>query len=99
VTVLWSRRAEADLDAIFDFIRRDSPVNALAMIDRITRRAAQIAQFPYSGRMVPEVSNSKIRELIEGPYRIVFEVRDGQVAVLAVVHSARDFDWESLPLT
>jgi len=32
----------------------------------------QIAEQPFSGRMVPEISLENIREVIEGPYRILY---------------------------
>ncbi len=55
------------------------------MVDRITRRSAQIAGQPYSGRMVPEYQAEDIRELIENPYRIICQVKQDQIDVLAVI--------------
>ncbi len=40
------------------------------MIDRLTKRSLQIAEFPYSGRMVPEYELNEIREVLEWPYRL-----------------------------
>jgi plasmid stabilization system protein ParE len=59
------------------------------MIDRLTRRSEQIAQFPQSGRVVPEYELPDIREVIEGPYRIVYRILAKQVDILAVVHGSR----------
>jgi toxin ParE1/3/4 len=58
-------------------------------VDRLTRRSEQIAMFPQSGRVVPEYDAPEIREVIERPYRIIYCIRDEQIDVLAVVHSAQ----------
>ena len=39
--------------------------------------------------MVPEYGAPDIREVIERPYRIIYRIREGQIDVLAVVHSAQ----------
>jgi hypothetical protein len=41
------------------------------MVDRITSRSKQIGQFPESGQMVPEYERPNVREVIEGPYRVI----------------------------
>jgi toxin ParE1/3/4 len=58
-------------------------------VDRLTRRSEQIAMFPQSGRVVPEYDAPEIREVIERPYRIIYCIREEQIDVLAVVHSAQ----------
>jgi toxin ParE1/3/4 len=60
------------------------------MVDRLTRRSIQISQQPMSGRKVPEFNMDHIREVIEGPYRIIYRIRPERVDVLAVLHGARD---------
>ena len=45
--------------------------------------------FPQSGQMVPEYQDSDIREVIEGSYRVIYEISADEVRVLAVIHGAR----------
>jgi len=59
------------------------------MVDRITARTRQICSFPLSGQSVPEYREPAIREIIEGPYRVIYEVVGNDVRVLAVIHGAR----------
>ncbi len=59
------------------------------MVDKLTRRSEQIANFPMSGREVPEYEAEDIREVIEKPYRIIYRVKSDQIDILAVVHAAR----------
>lgn len=88
--VHWTDTAEGHLDAIYAYIALDSPEYAKCMVDRITRRSQQIADFPLSGRKVPEYDLDRIREVIEGPYRIIYHIKPNQIDVVAVIHGAMD---------
>jgi plasmid stabilization system protein ParE len=89
VKVLWTESALSQLQAIYDYIAETSPEYALRMIDRLTRRSIQIAEFPFSGRVVPEYDLNEVRELLEWPYRIIYLIQPTCVEVLAVVHGSR----------
>ena len=43
--------------------------------------------------MVREFEMPQIRELIEGPFRIIYHIKSDQIDVLAVVHGARHVPW------
>ena len=90
--VLWTDSALAQLQTIHDYLAQTSPEYARRIIDRLTKRSIQIAQFPFSGRMVSEYELSEVREAIEGSYRIIYLIDpEAQKAeVLAVIHSSRE---------
>ncbi len=88
--VHWTHTAEGHLDAIHAYIAQDSPEYARRMVDRLTRRSQQIAEFPFSGRRVPEYDVDQIREVIEGSFRIIYHIKPDQIDVLAVIHGAMD---------
>ncbi len=88
--VFWTNTAEEHLDSIHAYIAKDSPQFAKRMVDRLTRRSIQIAEFPLSGRSVPEYEMEQIREVIEGPFRIIYYIKPDQIDVLAVIHAAQD---------
>ncbi|HSB79117.1 MAG TPA: type II toxin-antitoxin system RelE/ParE family toxin [Candidatus Methylomirabilis sp.] len=85
----WTDTANAHLLAIYEYIARDSTAYARRMVDRITRRSEQLAEFPLSGPIVPEYESQEIRELLERPFRIIYRVKTDQIDVLAVVHGAQ----------
>lgn len=88
--VHWTDTALEHLGALYAYISRDSEEYALRTVDRLTRRSQQIGNFPKSGRRVPEYDVEQIREVVEGPYRIIYYIRPDQIDVLAVMHGARD---------
>ena len=89
MNVHWTHNATNHLVDIYDFISKDSKYYARRMVDRITKRSEQIAFEPLSGRIVPEYQDSNVREIFEGPYRIIYLVLKRSIDVLAVIHGAR----------
>jgi plasmid stabilization system protein ParE len=89
--VVWTAPARADLRAIRAYIARDSTRYARAVVEQLLGVVGGLADFPLSGRMVPEVGQPTVREVIDGSYRIVYRVTPDEVQVVAVVHTARQF--------
>ncbi|TVR42780.1 MAG: type II toxin-antitoxin system RelE/ParE family toxin [Planctomycetota bacterium] len=90
--VAWSQPARLDVLGIVDFIASDSPHNAERILDRLETRAATLDQFPERGRVVSELfleGITTIRELIERPWRIVYEYDGTAVTIIGVFDSRR----------
>ena len=90
MNVHWTDTAEGHLDVLYAYIAQDSPAYAKRLVDRLTRRSEQIGLFPFSGRGVPEYDIGQVREVIEGPYRIIYHIKPDQIDVIAVIHGAMD---------
>jgi len=90
VNVHWTETAEDHLDAVYTHISQDSVEYAKRTVDRLTRRSIQIADYPLSGRKVPEYDAEQVREVIEGSYRIIYHITADRIDVLAVLHAARN---------
>ncbi|HMD84137.1 MAG TPA: type II toxin-antitoxin system RelE/ParE family toxin [Terriglobia bacterium] len=87
--VHWTDTARDHLRAIHAYIAKNSPPYALRVVDRLTRRSQQIAQFPLSGREVAEFGVPQIRQIVEGSFRIIYYIKADQIDVLAVIHGAQ----------
>jgi toxin ParE1/3/4 len=83
--LVWSRRATCDLEQIGIFISLDAPERARVFIQSLIERGKQAAQFPNAGRVVPEFQDENVRELIEGNYRIVYEIFSNKTVVILTV--------------
>ena len=88
--VHWTETAEKHLDAIYAYVAQNSIEYATQIVDRLTARSQQIAAFPLSGRSVPEFEVLQVREVIEGPYRIIYITKNDQIDILAVIHGAQN---------
>ena len=94
--LVWTRPALADVLHIRDHIAADSTRYARIVAERIVSSVDRLSTFPLSGRVVPELADPMLREVINAPYRIVYRVRDDVLAILTVVHAAQQFPTEFL---
>jgi plasmid stabilization system protein ParE len=94
VAVRWAAEAVRDLEEIHVYISRHSPRYAAVTVGRLVEAAERVAGFPESGRVVPELGDPAVREVIEGAYRVVYEVASGALTVLTVFRASRQFPLE-----
>jgi toxin ParE1/3/4 len=91
VQINWTLQAKDDLKSIAEFIARDSVRYAKLQVVKIKSRTAVLKSHPQAGKVVMEMSDKRIRELIEGNYRIIYKIISKNcVDILTVHHSARD---------
>ena len=91
--VNWIASARQDVLEIVDYIASDAPINAAKVLERLEARAASLNRFPERGRVTPELRHlgiTSIRELIENPWRIVYEFSGSEVLIVGVLDSRRD---------
>ena len=89
--LVWSDQADADLAAIYAYIARDSERYAQATVERLIDAVDQLLRWPRSGRVVPEVEDDDLRELVLAPYRIVYRLQGDIIGIATIVHSSREF--------
>lgn len=90
IRVRWTPQAAYDLQAIYDFIARDSPYYAQLTVENIIGSIDLLERFPLMGRHVPERPREDLRELIKPPYRIVYRVSE-VVKILTIFRTSRLF--------
>jgi plasmid stabilization system protein ParE len=66
--------ARRDLREIIRFISRDSPQRGAHFGGRMIAAVERLGGFPELGRVVPEIINSSIREIIFRSYRVIYQV-------------------------
>ena len=89
--IVWSPQAIEDVESIRDFIGRDSPTYGTLVAARLIDSVERLAQFPNSGRVVPEFQNPELREVLWRNYRVVYRVSGGRIEVVTVFHGSRLF--------
>ena len=85
------------LNEIAGFIARDSEVFARLLIERVFLTTQRLAEFPTSGRVVPEDPTGEVREVIVGNYRVIYRVAGDKVQISSVIHGAREINIEDVP--
>jgi toxin ParE1/3/4 len=89
--VIWSMPARNDLKQIYDYITKDSRYYATNVVENVISKAENLDEFPEIGRVVPEIGDKNVRELIIYSYRLIYELVSNDVQILAIIHGKRDF--------
>lgn len=100
--VKWTYKASGHLQAIYEYIAKDSKIYAGNFIKSLIHATQKLETFPKCGRIVPELENYDFREVIYRKYRIVYRIKENSkdIEILAVIHGSRDMpnafheDWE-----
>lgn len=96
-TVIWSDYAEDDVQKIAAYISaEDSVPSAVGVITGIITATKRLADFPFSGRLVPKVKDPMVREILIFDYRIGYRIMGETVEIRMVRHTRRKFPTERL---
>jgi toxin ParE1/3/4 len=87
--VVFSPLAEADLEAIADFIAKDNPSRALTFVEELRSRCEKIGRSPEAARAFPALApNARI--VPHRRYVILFRNFPGEISIERILHGARD---------
>ena len=93
VEVAFAKSAEDDmLDILEWYSSQLVPEVGMRMVAAVIEHVEQLAEFPDSGKVVPEFETPWLRELELPPYRIVYRRDDAVVTVVRVWRSERLMD-------
>jgi toxin ParE1/3/4 len=95
-SVVWSPNALNDVDEIAAYIARDSPTYASAVVEKILDITRNLQNFPLLGRVVPESNEESIRETFVYSYRLIYQVQEETITIIAVVHGKRLLENENM---
>jgi toxin ParE1/3/4 len=89
----FAQSARDDLRDILDwYVSQEVPQVGTRMVLEIVARVRQLAVFPDSGKVVPELDTPWLRELEQPPFRIVYRRDEAVVTVVRVWRSERLMD-------
>ena len=90
-SIIWSQAALDDLDEIYRYIARDSPLNAQMMIDGIIKKTDYLLDFPDLGKTYPELDDPNVRIILFRNFHIIYQLIDNNIEIVRVVHGRRAF--------
>jgi plasmid stabilization system protein ParE len=92
--VRFTEQAQSELDAIIEYYERVGATSFAEVFEKkVIEKVRPLERFPRMGRVVPEIKDEAIREVIYRNYRLVYVVDadDENVEVLTIFHSSRQF--------
>lgn len=84
MNVIWTKESLERLYEIEEYIARDSLERAEQFVNYLIERGESVAENPHIGRIVPEISNPDIREILVKKYRIVYRIQSNLIVILTV---------------
>ena len=82
--VIWSPLAVDQVRKIASYTALDKPGAAIAWAEEIFESVERLAEFPESGRYVPEINRNNIREIVLNNYRVIYKIMDDEIRILVV---------------
>ena len=82
--IIWSPISIDRITEIAKYIAIDNRRAANTWIEEVFKKVEQLQSFPRSGRIVPELNEDIIREIIYGNYRIIYRIELKQISILTI---------------
>ncbi len=88
--IIWTEPALTDLNDIAEYISLDKISAAKRLVQKVFSSIERLKDFPESGRVPPELEDSRYREIIVGPCRIFYRFDGKKIYILYVMRSERE---------
>lgn len=88
--IVWSYEAAADIEALANYISRDSAFYAAAFVHETLDVGRSLNELSERGRVVPEFGDQNIREVFVRDYRLIYSIEESRIVLLGLVHGKRD---------
>ena len=82
--IIWSPLSVERITEIAQYISIDNRKSANKWVEEIFISVEQLQQFPKSGRILSELNNDAVREIIHRNYRIIYLIESKQISILTV---------------
>ena len=87
--ISFTRPAQSQFLSALAYIRAERPSAAQDFRDRAGRALANLAEFPESGRVIPEFPTLGFREVLVDRYRFFYKLAGEVIWVVGVWHDAQ----------
>lgn len=95
--VVWSSRARNSVERYAAYIAADNAEAAERWVVGVFDAVRNLGAFPESGRVVPEVREPLIREVLYVSHRIIYRIRRN-IQIVSVRHQRQQIDLRELGL-
>ncbi len=95
--IIWSPTARSKTKEILEYVAEDNPDAALTLINQFESKVEKLKENPESGRVLPELKNDKIRELVvHKNYGVIYEINPDIIEILTIRHFRQNFSSSKL---
>ena len=84
--IIWSPLAITKVRKETQYIARDRPGAAANWAEGIFESVTHLAEFPESGRVLPELGRPDVREITYRSHRVIYRIEGQSILILTVRH-------------
>jgi plasmid stabilization system protein ParE len=88
--VIWRKKASDELEAIFNFIKKESPQNAVMVFNSVFDLVNSLVYFPYKFPKEPNINIENVRFAVIWSFKIVYVVKENLIVVLRVFNTSQN---------
>jgi len=82
--IIWRKKAYDSLEAIYNYIKLDSPQNAVMVFNKIYDLSQSLSVFPQKYPVDPSFNNPNIRFVVVWSYKITYIIETKSIVILKV---------------
>ncbi len=94
--ITWSPQALRRASEYADYIAADNRPAAKKWLIKIFKEVKRLEKFPESARIVPELQDETIREIISGNFRVIYQIQKNHIDILTVRRFRQQLDIREL---
>ncbi len=91
--IIWTEYALDCIERVASFIALDSEYYSKEFVHKIIEQIEALKTFSEMGRIVPELNDQNLRELVYQNYRIVYLVKNNSVNLIYIGHASKQLPY------
>ena len=88
--VLWSTKALNELEAIYNYINKESPQNAILVFNGIYDLTNSLINFPYKFPVEPIINIEKVRFAAIWSFKIIYSIENDSIVILSIFNTKQN---------
>jgi len=88
VEIRWSPLATDDYESVISYYEKTAPKFAQNFAKKIIIIIENLSKFPKMGRIVPEIENIEIREILYRNFRIIYRLKEDILEIARIIHGS-----------
>lgn len=88
--IRWARQATRELLVAFEYIKKDSPQNAVMVFNKIHELANSLHIFPEKYPVEPRINNPDVRFAVIWNIKLIYAIRPDSISVIRVFPTRRN---------
>ena len=89
MVIKWSHFAKNNLQDFIKFSKLSSPKK---YVNNLVDSIQLLIDNPRAGKIIFYTNNNETRQLIHKAHRIIYQIRNGPILIVAVLHTSHDLE-------